>query len=271
MVNRIWHYHFGKGIVATPSNFGKQGATPTHPELLDYLARRFVKGGWSVKAMHRLILLSRTYQMSSRDDADDSRIDPGNDCLWRFNRRRLDAESIRDALLAVGGGLDRSAGGPHPFPDVAGWDFTQHKPFKAVYETKRRSVYLMTQRIQRHPFLALFDGADANAGTDRRPTSTTPLQALFLMNDPFVHEQARGFAEHLLSERTDDAGRVRSAYLRALGRPPDAEEQDRALDYLGRVREKLKASGVSAEQRPARAWESFVRALFLSNEFVYVD
>jgi hypothetical protein len=175
MVNRVWHYHFGKGIVPTPSDFGRQGQPPTHPELLDYLATRFVESGWSVKAMHRLVMLSRTYQLSGAEDAGNARTDAGDDYLWRFPRRRLDAESIRDAMLAVAGDLDRTPGGPHPFPDPKTWDFTQHKPFKAVYDTNRRSVYLMTQRIPRHLFLAHFDGPDTNASTARRTTSTTPL------------------------------------------------------------------------------------------------
>src|SRR5262249_39314514 len=146
---------------------------------------------------------------------------------------------------------------PHPFPEQAAWDFTQHKPFKAVYETSRRSVYLMTQRIQRHPFLATFDGPDTNASTAVRTTSTTPLQALFLMNDPFVHEQARRSAARLLAERPDDAARVGRAFLLALGRPPTAEERRQAADFLARVRDSLRAAGVPADQRPARAWESF--------------
>src|SRR5579871_3215853 len=207
MVNRIWAYHFGRGIVPTASDFGKQGRPPTHPELLDWLASEFMASGerkppvesansstggsrsplaWSIKKMHRLIMLSRTYQMSSDDDPANLQIDVANEYLWHFARRRLDAESIRDTLLAVSGGLDRTTGGPHPFPEQTTWNFTQHNPFKAVYETNRRSVYLMTQRIQRHPFLGLFDGADTNASTARRVTSTTPLQALYLMNDPFV-------------------------------------------------------------------------------------
>src|SRR5262249_49417768 len=152
------------------------------------------------KAMHRLIMLSRTYQLSSRHDEVNARIDVANDYYWHFSRRRLDAESIRDTLLAVSGALDRSPGGPHPFPDQTTWNFTQHNPFKAVYETNRRSVYLMTQRIVRHPFLGLFDGPDPNSSTGRRITSTTPLQALFLMNDPFVHSSARKFAARLRSE-----------------------------------------------------------------------
>jgi Protein of unknown function (DUF1553)/Protein of unknown function (DUF1549)/Planctomycete cytochrome C len=271
MVNRIWQYHFGRGIVPTPSDFGKQGQPPTHPELLDFLATRFVESGWSVKAMHRLLMLSRTYQVSSSDDAANMKQDAGNELLWRFNRRRLDAESIRDTLLAVSGSLDRSPGAPHPFPAMPTWNFTQHNPFKAVYDTDRRSVYLMSQRIQRHPFLALFDGADTNASTATRVTSTTPLQALYLMNDPFVHARAREFARRLLAERTDDPARIDWGYQLLFGRPPTAEEVVAGRGQLTRVTDKLRSGGVPTDQLPAKAWESLARALFLSNEFVYVD
>src|SRR5262249_21633708 len=190
------------------------------------------------RTLPRLIMLSRAYQLSGRDDSENARVDAGNEYLWRFNRRRLDAESIRDAMLAVSGALDCTPGGPHPFPEQTAWDFTQHKPFKAVYDTNRRSVYLMTQRIQRHPFLALFDGPDTNAGTASRVTSTTTLQALYLMNDPFAHEQARRFAARLLSGRKDDEGCVGRAYVLAFGRPPAADEEKTAAAYLARVREK---------------------------------
>ncbi|HXG11979.1 MAG TPA: PSD1 and planctomycete cytochrome C domain-containing protein [Gemmataceae bacterium] len=271
MVNRIWQYHFGRGIVATPSDFGVRGEKPTHPELLDWLARRFIDSGWSIKAMHRLIVLSRTYQLSSRDHPANAMADPGNTLRWRYNRHRLDAESIRDAMLAVSGGLDRSPGGPHPFPNQTTWDFTQHKPFKAVYETNRRSVYLMTQRIQRHPYLALFDGPDTNASTAVRLTSTTPLQALFLFNDPFVHEQARKFAARLLAEYPEDTGRIERAYLLAFGRPATAAEHAAGKSYLARVRAKLASTGVVGEEQTAAAWESYVRAILMANEFVYVN
>lgn len=271
MVNRIWQYHFGNGIVPTPSDFGKQGRTPTHPELLDFLAARFVEGGWSIKDMHRLIMRSRTYQMSSEDSEASQRLDVANELYWRFDRHRLDAESIRDALLAVGGGLDRTMGGAHPFPEQPTWDFTQHKPFKAVYESNRRSVYLMTQRITRHPFLGLFDGADTNASTARRITSTTSLQALFLMNDPFVHEQARLFAKRLLAEKLDQNQRVRHAYLLTFGRPPTKEEESIAADYFVKIDVKLKAANVPDDQRSAKAWESFARVLFMSSEFIYLN
>src|SRR6185295_1763062 len=143
----------------------------------DYLASKFVEKKWSLKSMHRLVMLSRTYQQSSAADEVNAKLDVSNDYLWKFDRRRLDAESIRDTLLAVGGNLDRAPGPAHPFPDPKGWNFTQHNPFKAVYDTDKRSVYVMTQRFQRHPFFALFDGADTNASTDRRLVSTTPPQA----------------------------------------------------------------------------------------------
>jgi len=272
MVNRIWQYHFGRGIVPTPSDFGMQGQPPTHPELLDYLASRFVEEGWSLRAMHRRMMLSRAYQMSSADDAANANLDVDNEFLWRYPRRRLDAESIRDALLAVSGALDRSPGGPHPFPAMPTWDFTQHKPFKAVYDTDRRSVYLMTQRIQRHPFLAIFDGADPNASTATRVTSTTPLQALYLMNDPFVHARASGLARRLHAERSENVSRIELAYVLLFGRPPTAEELRTSRRYLGRVFEKLRSDGVlTTEQVTQQTWESFARGLMLSNEFVYVD
>lgn len=262
LVNRLWHYHFGRGIVPTPSDFGRQGQPPTHPELLDFLARRFLDSGGSLKAMHRIILLSRTYQLSSVVEPTALRLDPDNTLLGRFPRRRLEAEAIRDTLLVVSGLLDRSPGGPHPFPPQTTWDFTQHKPFKAVYDSPRRSVYLMTQRIQRHPFLALFDGPDTNACTDRRVTSTTSLQALHLLNDPSVHACARQLAQRLQREEPTESRRVERGYLLLFGRPPSAEEQAAARDYLAAAR---------ARVGDAAAWESLARALFLSNELVYVD
>jgi hypothetical protein len=271
MINRVWQHHIGKGLVRTTSNFGSMGQPPTHPELLDWLASRFVEEKWSLKAMHRLIMLSRTYQQSSRDDEANAKIDVANDSLWRFDRQRLDAEAIRDTLLAVGGNLDRTPGEAHPFPDQKGWDFTQHKPFKAVYDTNKRSVYVMTQRFQRHPFFGLFDGADTNTSTDRRLTSTTPLQALYLMNDPFVHAQAKKFAERIKNEKNADPARIHHAYLLLYGGSPSAEEVTATTDYLAKVSDKLKATGTPADQASAKAWESLSRALFLSNEFVYVD
>lgn len=271
MVNRLWQGHFGKGLVRTASNFGTLGQPPTHPELLDWLADelanpdRKVGGTWSLKRMHRLIMLSRTYQQSSVTD-DEAKLDPTNDLLWRFDTRRLDAESIRDTLLAIGGNLDRTTGGSHPFPDPKKWDYTQHNPFKAVYDTDKRSVYVMTQRFQRHPFFGLFDGADTNASTDRRLTSTTPLQSLFLMNDPFVHAQAKKLAARVRREAKTDEGRVERAYLLLFARPPTTDELTAATEYLTKAAKKI--GGDSATEK---AWESLARALLLTNEFVYLD
>jgi hypothetical protein len=271
LVNRLWQHHFGRGLVRTPNNFGKQGQPPTHPELLDFLAARFVADGWSIKRMHRRILLSRAYQIASSSDEKNAALDPGNDCLWHFERRRLDAESIRDALLAVGGGLDRSPGGPHPFPPEKSWGFTQHNPFQAVYDSNRRSLYLMTQRIRRHPFLALFDGADPNSSTAQRGVTTVPTQALFFLNNPFVHEQAGRFADRLLAETEDEGRRIDRAYRLALGRTPTEEERRDAADYLREATEALAATGVPLTQRQRQAWAGLARVLFGSNEFIYVD
>jgi hypothetical protein len=271
MVNRIWHYHFGRGLVATPNDFGKQGNPPTHPELLDWLSHRFIESGWSVKEMHRLILRSRTYQLAAIHKPAAIAGDPANDLLSGFRPQRLDAEAIRDSLLAVAGNLDRSPGGEHPFPPMWEWKFTQHNPFKAAYETNRRSVYLMTQRIQRHPYLAIFDGPDPSASTGRRLTSTTPLQSLFLMNDPFVHQQAEKFADRILHEASDDAARTERAYLLLVGRLPDQAEQAASLQFLAHARGLLKESSASQAELDGGAWRSHARALLLMNEFVYID
>jgi Protein of unknown function (DUF1553)/Protein of unknown function (DUF1549)/Planctomycete cytochrome C len=271
MVNRIWQHHFGEGLVRTPNNFGKQGRAPTHPELLDYLADRFVAGGWSVKVMHKMILLSRTYQLSSTEDAGDRALDPGDENLWRFDRRRLDAEAIRDSLLVVSGALDRTISGSHPFPPANTWNFTQHAPFQAVYETNHRSIYLMTQRQCRQPFLALFDGADANASTAERSTTTVPTQALYFLNDPFVHDQADRFAARLLGAKADDGARIDLAHRIAYGRPATMGEMHAAEAFLRKYVQGLKEAGVPAEKQAAAAWASYARVLFAANEFIYVD
>jgi hypothetical protein len=271
MVNRIWEHHFGKGIVGTPSNFGTRGEPPTHPELLDWLAARFIESGWSVKAMHRLILSSKTYQLSGAADTDDAARDPGNRWYWRHDRRRLDAEAIRDALLTVGGGLDLARPGPHPFPPIERWGWTQHNPFKEVYPSRHRSVYLMTQRFQRHPFLALFDGPDTNTTTDRRPTSTVPQQALFLMNNPFVTEQARGFARRLLVAAPEQSRQIELAHTWAWSRPPRPSEQELGRRYLDTYYRELARVGVTGAEAELEAWTSYCRVLLCANEFVYLD
>jgi hypothetical protein len=271
MANRIWQHHFGRGIVATPSNFGIRGEPPSHPELLDWLAAKFVAGGWSIKRLHREVLLSQTYQLSSEGDSPYAARDPDNQWLWRYPHRRLDAESIRDAMLSVSGGLERRRPGPHPFPPIEAWHWTQHNPFKAVYPTRDRSVYLMTQRLVRHPFMAIFDGPDTNLSTDLRPRSTVPLQALYLRNNPFVQEQAAGFADRLIASDSDVQSRVRRAYDLAWGRQPDPDEIDRWLRYLSDCRTALAAALTPQAAIEREAWSSLAKVMLTSNEFLYVD
>ena len=207
LVNRVWRHHFGEGLVRTPSNFGKLGEAPTHPELLDWLARRFVEDGMSVKALHRRILLSEAYRRSSAASREALEKDPDNRLLSRMNRRRLEAEAFRDALLAVSGRLDRASGGPadaHP-------------------DSRRRMLYLNVSRTRKSSFEALFDGADATAHTDARTVSTVAPQALFLLNHPFLRDVAAAL----------DGQPVESLYARLYGRPPTAEEVDESRALAG--------------------------------------
>jgi Protein of unknown function (DUF1553)/Protein of unknown function (DUF1549)/Planctomycete cytochrome C len=281
MVNRIWQHHFGRGLVGTPDDFGARGEKPSHPGLLDWLAAEFVgEGGkrnaecgrgWSIKKLHRLIVLSQTYRSACVENAEYALRDPENKLLWTFNRRRLTAEEIRDAILAVSGGLDPSMGGPHPFPPEWTWRYTQHKPFLADYPTNRRSVYLMQQRIRQQAYLGTFDGADTNAVTGRRRISTTPQQALFLLNDEFAHEQATRFAERLEREATSPARRVDRAFRLVFARPPTSAETREAVQYLKRLHSALAEAGVPRSQRHRKALASYLRVLLSSNEFVFVE
>jgi len=271
MVNRIWQHHFGRGLVATTSNFGLQGEPPTHPELLDYLARRFVESGWSIKAMHRLIMLSETYRLSSDGDPGNSAKDSGNRYYWRADRQRLDAESLRDSLLQLGGTLTLERPGEHPFPPAEKWSYSAHRQFTAIYPSNARSIYLMVQRLHPHPYLSLFNGADAKMTTDVRDSSTVPSQALFLANSAFVHEQASGFAKRLIEGWTDPGDRVRRAYLEAYGRAPSLGEVERALGYVGRYAQALAAEGIAEEKRERESWASFARVVVASNEFYHVE
>jgi hypothetical protein len=271
MINRIWQYHFGKGLVPTPNDFGSRGAMPTHPELLDYLATQFIKSGWSLKAMHRMIMLSHAYQLSVNSDPRSAEIDANNDLLWRFNRRRLSAEEIRDAMLAVSGSLDRTMGEAHPFQPESEWRYTQHNQFFAVYDTSRRSVYLMQQRQKKHPLMEIFDGADTNTITSPRPLSTTPLQALFLMNNQFVHQQADFFAVRVGMAYDGLPLRINYAFLLAYGRPAKASEIREAIAYVQQVRKELQAVKTPEDQLTRAALGSYLRVLLGSDEFLYVD
>lgn len=271
IVNRVWQHHFGAGLVRTPSDFGVRGQPPTHPELLDWLAQRFIADGWSFKALHRVILLSRTYQMSSAEQSAALSADPENRLLWRHNRKRLDAESLRDTLLSVSGALDPTPlNAPHPFPPPEKWEFTQHHPFKDEYPGNRRSVYLMQKRVTALPFFQTFDGADANTSSPNRDASVTSVQALYLMNNAFVHEQAAKFAERLLARPGNDAERVKRAFELTLARPPTAQERAQSLAHLEKFRARQQPA--SSDRNPERdAWASLARVLFRLNEFLYLD
>lgn len=293
LANRVWHWHFGKGLVQTTNDFGARGKAPTHPELLDYLATRFVESGWSVKQLHKLVMLSHTYQLSSEflvssfekksvsapnPETQNSKliarnadIDVSNDYLWRFNRRRLDAEEVRDAVLAVSGQLDRTMGEGHPFPSETTWRFSQHVQYFGVYDTTRRSVYVMQQRLKKHPFFEVFDGADTNMPVGERPLSTTPIQALFLMNSPLMHEQADAFAVRVGMAFDALPERVNYAYRLAFGRAAKPDEIKGAQEYLQQVRPQLTATNTAADRLHRTAWASYLRVVLSSNEFLYVD
>jgi hypothetical protein len=217
--------------------------------------------------MHREMMLSETYQLASAENPVNQEVDANNDFLWRFNRQRLDAESLRDARLMISRQLESGPGGPHPFPNMGTWVYMQHDPVNAVYPSNRRSVYLMTQRIQRHPYLAMFDGADAAISVALRPLTITPIQALFFMNSELLHSTAATWAKQLIDTYSQDDQRVADAFRTALGRPATGDELARASQYMAAVRKTLNASG--GEEPGALA--SYLRTLLASNEFLFVD
>jgi cytochrome c553 len=269
IVNRIWHWHFGRGLVATTSDFGIRGTPPTHPELLDFLASWFVENGWSIKKLHRLIMTSQTYQLASSDVPSNSKADPENLLLWRANRQRLDAEQIRDSILTFSGDLDLTPGGRHPFDHRLTYFFRQHEPFVGDFPTNRRSVYMMQQRIRKDDYLDLFDGPDGNIPASQRRSTTTTLQALFLMNSDFLHEQAELTAKRIVSTSDFDAERLGRAYRTIFGRSPENSELDYGSAYLQKLRDQL--SGDLEVRQTNRAWASLLRSMMSSNEFVFVD
>jgi hypothetical protein len=275
LVNRVWLWHFGRGLVNTPNDFGTRGEAPSHPELLDYLTARFIEDGWSLKKLHKRILLTRAYQTASGNDTANATKDPNNQYYWRFDRRRLAAEEVRDTLLAVSGELDPTAGGPHPFPPRASYTFTQHKPFvgePAQYDTNRRSVYLMQQRFRRHPFLELFDGGDTNSATPYRSRESTPLQSLYFFNDEFLHKRADALAVRVGMADATATGRIAQAYSLLFGRAPSQAESQAGLTFLAASRKAHGASpDIAEDQRSRAALASYMRVLLASNEFFYVD
>jgi hypothetical protein len=257
MVNRLWQHHFGRGIVPTPNDFGVRGERPTHPELLDWLACEFVARGWSLKSMHRLMLLSATYRQSTTITPEARRIDPDNRLFSRGNRVRLEGEVIRDSLLAVGGRLNPAMGGTGVFPPVPAEAVQGSQAWKASADPRdhvRRSVYVFARRNLRYPFLEAFDLPDSSLSCPKRERSTTATQALTLLNAADVSEAAKALAARVTAGAQAEEERVALAYRLALGRRPTAEE-------LRLAREFLRESPLS----------ELCRALFNVNEFVYIE
>ena len=264
IANRVWGWHFGEALVRTPDNFGKLGEKPTHPELLDYLARSLRENGWSLKSLHRLIVLSSAYRTAGTLDAERVRADPENRLLTRFPRRRLTIEEIRDALLAVGGNLDPAMGGTLDPGIGTDGETSPDRISKNPDEFTRRSVYLPLRRANLPNLFTLFDFGDATNPSGKRGSTTVATQALFMMNSPFVMEQARSAAQRLLADRPRAGERLESLYLAALSRFPDGAERDRAMTYLHDLRRKFDDFDES------EAWQSLARVLLASNEFIYV-
>jgi hypothetical protein len=249
MVNRIWRYHFGRGIVGTPSNFGQLGERPSHPELLEYLADRFIANHYSVKALHREIMLSATYKLSSDFSEQNFGADPDNRLYWRANHRRLDVEALRDSLLFVSGGLDNTIGGPSA---------------ELTDDYKGRTIYASISRFKLNSTLTTFDFPDASITSEQRNITHVPLQRLFFLNSSLVWCQAGLLANRLSAEgNTDDAAKIKRAYQMLYGREATEAEVQLGLGFLQEVR-------TDPAQHPT-AWQQYAQVLLSSNEFIFVD
>ena len=266
MANRIWLWHFGEGIVRTPDNFGWMGDRPSHPELLDFLARAFVESGWSMKSMHRMIMLSSTYQMASINPALPADVDGDNRLLSRFHRRRLSVEEMRDGLLAIDGTIDLTMGGTLQAGRGTDGENNQGRLSLNPEKVKRRTVYLPLRRANLPTLLNLFDFGDATTMGGRRQLTNVATQALFWLNSEFLTDRSATVAKTLLAEEIPDAVRVEKAYLRILNRRAEAAEVAAALRYIEGYRQKL-----PGEKGAQGAWQSFCRVLMASNDFLYLD
>ena len=270
MVNRVWQHHFGEGIVRTSDNFGRLGETPTHPELLDWLALNFIENGWSLKKLHRTILLSNTYQMAVRQDAKSALADPDNRLLWTFHRRRLEAEAIRDGILYVAGNLDQTPNGTLLNTPNFGYVTNDQSGNGARYTSNRRSIYLPVIRNAVFDFFQVFDFVEPSVMNGKRATTVVSPQALFLMNSPFVMEQSKSFATQLLKVE-DERARVRLMYRKAFGRLPTATEEHQSLEYVKLFTVALEAKEKDVNARTLTAWTSLCQVLLASNEFIYLN
>ncbi|MBI4903735.1 MAG: DUF1553 domain-containing protein [Acidobacteria bacterium] len=266
MANRVWHYHFGRGLSASPSDFGTMGERPTHPELLDYLATSLTANGWSLKHLHRQILLSNTYQQSSGYNAESAAADPDNKLVWRFNRRRLEGETVRDAILSVSGGLNTKMYGPGVFPPLppgvitrGGW-----KAAEDTSEADRRSVYVFVRRNTRYPMFETYDMPDTHESCARRNNTVTAGQALELLNNELVLGWARGLAKRVQNDSgMTPSAQVEKAYRLVYSRAPKAEETQSAVAFLNR-HDKITGSRETS-------LVDLCHMLLNSNEFLYLN
>jgi hypothetical protein len=279
MVNRLWQHHFGAGIVATPSDFGVQGAPPSHPELLDWLAVEFVESGWDLKHLHRLMVTSSTYQQDSSVDARNPvqarglAVDRGNSLLWHANRRRLEGEALRDAMLSLSGELNLRMFGPSARPTLpAGVSKYAWKADRNPVDRHRRSIYVLAQRNQRYPLFEVFDLPDMHNSCPCRAKTTTAPQSLVLLNSGPVLRRASEWARKLRAiHGEDELGLVASAFAGAWGRPAESEELRRGFRFLERAAKQNRAEGMSPEAAREMALEMFCHALLCTNEFAYID
>jgi len=270
MVNRLWQHHFGEGLVRTPDNFGFLGNPPTHPELLDWLAGELMAGDWKLKRIHKLMVMSKTYQQSSLhpEQAKYASSDSANRYWWRAERRRLDAEQLRDAILQSSGHLDLRMGGPSFRAAISDEALEGLSMKSGAYtaspaeETRRRSIYMFAKRSLAVPMMTVFDSCDTTAPTGRRDVSTVAPQALTLLNNTWVHEQSRAMAQRVVASGPTTESRVDTAWRIALARTPSATEKQAAIDYV----EHSRSNGDDLV-----AWSALCHTLINTNEFIYVD
>jgi len=272
MANRLWRWHFGRGLVGSTDNFGMLGDEPSHPELLDWLAAQLIRDDWSLKTMHRRIVLSSTYKMSSDIDAEKVAIDPDNQFYWRSDIRRLQAESIRDAVLAASGQIDHSMGGSMMNVGNREFVFNHTSKDNTSYETARRSVYLPVIRNNLYDAFSLFDYTTADVTNGDRQTSTVAPQALFMLNSDLLLQSSQSLAQRLVQEiASDDSARLNRLFELALGRLPNDQEALRMQKFIDDFK-KTAASGDSqdAAETESSAWIAACQSLLACNEFIYV-
>ena len=267
IVNRVWYWHFGGGLVRTPDNFGRLGMAPANQPLLDWLAVEFVKQGWSIKSLHRMILAANAYQMSCAYDEKSHQADPDNALFWRFNRHRLEAEALRDSIIEVAGDLDRSPGGT--LLKTANHSYVASTASEAFdpYQVDRRSVYLPIVRSRVYEFLQAFDFADPSASNGERVPTTVAPQALALLNSKLMDDKTKSWATKLMKVPTD-AKRVETIYQQAFIRDPTPRELQRALHFNQELRSSLSGND---KERELKSWQALCRVVLASSEFVHVD